>query len=249
MKARIALYSLASVTLVIVLSAVGFNLLRALYTQAHLQRLDPINLGFFSAEPLPRPNGGGVRLVLYGDSRSASWPAPQIDGLEVINRGIGAQTAAQVALRFDYHIAPLQPDVILLQMCINDLKIIPLATDLYQSIVDGCIGNVRQIIDAARTINAKVILTTVFPVGIVPLERQLVWSDAVAQAVRDVNAQMAMLTSEDDILFDAYSLLAGADGLIKPQYADDELHLNAAGYGALNESLLPILTNLIQSIK
>jgi len=134
-------------------------------------------------------------------------------------------------------------------MCINDLKIIPLETNRYQSIVDGCIGNVRQVIDAARAINAKVILTTVFPVGIVPWERQFVWSDAVAQAVRDVNAQMAMLTAEEVILFDAYTLLAGADGLINPHYADDELHLNAAGYAALNEALLPLLSNLIQSIK
>ncbi|MBN8594336.1 MAG: SGNH/GDSL hydrolase family protein [Anaerolineae bacterium] len=249
MKARIALYVLAAVMLLMTISIVGFNLFRNLYTQAQLQRLDPLNLGFFSTDPLPQPGEGVVRLVIYGDSRAASWPAPQIDGLEVINRGIGAQTTAQVALRFDYHIAPVQPNVILLQMCINDLKIIPLETNLYQSIVDGCLDNVRQVIDAARTINAKVILTTVFPVGIVPLERQFVWSDAVAQAVRDVNAQMAMLTAEEVILFDAYTLLAGADGLIKPHYADDELHLNAAGYAALNEALLPLLSNLIQSIK
>jgi len=122
MKARIALYVLAAVMLLMTISIVGFNLFRTLYTQAQLQRLDPLNLGFFSTDPLPQPAEGVVRLVIYGDSRAASWPAPQIDGLEVINRGIGAQTTAQVALRFDYHIAPVQPNVILLQMCINDLN-------------------------------------------------------------------------------------------------------------------------------
>lgn len=38
----------------------------------------------------------------------------------------GAQTSAQVVWRFAEHIAPLQPDKIILQVGINDLKTIPL---------------------------------------------------------------------------------------------------------------------------
>jgi lysophospholipase L1-like esterase len=133
------------------------------------------------------------------------------------------------------------------QVCINDLKVIPLVPDQYQAIVDNCVGNLRQIIDSARAINATVILTTVFPVGTVPFERQAVWSDAVAQSVRDVNMVLQTLVADDVILFDAYAVLVGADGLIQPGYAEDDLHLNADGYAALNTAFVNILEQTLMT--
>jgi lysophospholipase L1-like esterase len=245
MKTRILVIILANAAILVAMGVVGFNLLRGIYAQNHLQRLDPLNLSFFPLEALPTPSAGSTRLVMFGDSRAVAWPDPAIANLDIIKRGIGSQTAAQVALRFQYHVAPLQPDVILVQVCINDLKVIPLIPDQYAAIVAGCINHVQEIIDAARAINAKVILTTVFPVGTVPFERQAVWSDAVAQAVREVNAAFATMTADDVILFDAFAILIGDDDLIQPRYADDELHLNASGYIALNESLVPLLNQLI----
>jgi lysophospholipase L1-like esterase len=243
MKARIILFIIANGAILIAITVAGFNLLRASYVQSNLQRLDPLNLSHYSTDVLPSTSGA-IRLVMFGDSRAASWPDPIVDRIEVVNRGIGAQSAAWVALRFPYHVTPLQPDLILVQVCINDLKVIPLVPEQYQSIVEGCIGNIRQMIDAARSIQARVILTTVFPVGNVPIERQLFWSDAVAQAVRDVNTQLITFAADDVILFDAYTLLAGDDGLIQSEYAEDELHLNATGYAVLNDALVPLFNDI-----
>lgn len=44
--------------------------------------------------------------------------------VEFINRGIGGQTSTQVAERFDANIAPLQPDVLVVRVCVNDLHIL-----------------------------------------------------------------------------------------------------------------------------
>jgi len=65
-------------------------------------------------------------VVFFGDSRAYDWPAPSgLEGLEFVNRGIGNQTTAQVLGRFEAHIAPLHPQVVVLQVGINDLKLIP----------------------------------------------------------------------------------------------------------------------------
>jgi lysophospholipase L1-like esterase len=39
------------------------------------------------------------------------------------------------------------------------------------------------------------------------------------------------------VVLDAYALLVGDDGLTRPEYAADTLHVNASGYAVLNEAL------------
>jgi lysophospholipase L1-like esterase len=45
-------------------------------------------------------------------------------------------------------------------------------------------------------------------------------------------------------VFDTAMVLAGADGYVRPAFADDELHLSPAGYATLNEALAPLLSAL-----
>jgi lysophospholipase L1-like esterase len=48
------------------------------------------------------------------------------------------------------------------------------------------------------------------------------------------------------ILFDTYTLLS-ENGLVKGEYTLDLLHLNAAGYDALNHALTPLLLQVAQT--
>ena len=89
---------------------------RDYYLQLNQARLSPLGLEAFSGEPVAAPDR--PRLVFYGDSRAALWPAPAAPGWAVINRGIGAQTTAQVALRFDQHLAPLRPAAVVLSAAV-----------------------------------------------------------------------------------------------------------------------------------
>lgn len=231
--------------------SVALNLLlfdrgRQYYVQLNETRLDPLGLRYFSMDNEPRGEAGTeqMRVVFFGDSRAADWPAPAVEGFEFINRGMGAETSVQAEQRFDHHVKPLQPDVVVIQVGINDLKTIPLFPGRREAIVGGCRENIRRIVEKVTGEGARVILTTILPVGGVPLERRPYWSDEVALAVDEVNEYLEGLASERVLVFDAFSVLAGEGGGLRKQYEEDELHLNAAGYEALNREFEGLLGSL-----
>jgi lysophospholipase L1-like esterase len=209
---------------------------KAYYLELKAVRLDPLGLSVFP----DAANSGQTKVVFFGDSRAASWPAPS-DQFQFINRGIGAQTTAQVALRFDAHIKPLQPQILILQVGINDLKTISLFPERKESIITNCKANIARIIQQSLDLGMTVILTTIFPIGDVPVERGFFWSDDIALAVNEVNAYIASLASDQVLVFDAYALLAGENGLMRLEYSRDELHINQAGYTVLNTALVDLL--------
>jgi lysophospholipase L1-like esterase len=145
--------------------------------------------------------------------------------------------------RFDQHVLPLHPKIIIVQVGINELKTIPLFPHRKDAIISNCKANIQQIV--ARSVNsgATVILTTIFPIGPVPLTRQLFWSPAIAQAVLEVNAYISSLKANNILILDAYSLLV-EKGQVKSNYVRDTLHLNERGYKVLNQELTKILSTL-----
>jgi lysophospholipase L1-like esterase len=208
-------------------------------------RLDPFGLRSYRSGTGGLPEQSSARrVVFFGDSRAAEWPAPMMPGLEFVNRGIGAQTSAQVAGRFAAHIAPLHPQVLVIQVGINDIKTIPLFPNDKAHIVAECQAHISQIVELARQQNIAVVLTTVMPTGALPLERRWYWSSDADQAIADVNAFIVSLQSQHVLILDTAAVLADEEGVIRPEYQRDFLHLNAAGYAALNRELERILKAL-----
>jgi lysophospholipase L1-like esterase len=251
MRSRYFLWSIIGLLvllLIILISAtiVTYNQGRFYYFQLNRQRLDPLGFNHYPTTPNQQDltNPDLTTVVLFGDSRAAYWPAPEIDGVEFINRGIGAQTSEQAALRFEHHVKPLSPQIIIIQICINDLKTIPLFPEQKDHIIATCKENIENIVSASINSGTKVIITTIFPVGEVPLTRRPYWSDDVAIAVDDVNTFIHNLESDDVSVFDAYTILADNDGLIDPEYSLDLLHLNLTGYEKLNQELVNHLKSL-----
>jgi lysophospholipase L1-like esterase len=70
------------------------------------------------------------------------------------------------------------------------------------------------------------------------------WSDDVAVAIKEVNAFIYTLEKEGVTTLDCYALLEDDDGSTRPEYSQDLLHLNAAGYRRLNAALAPLLLTL-----
>ncbi len=209
---------------------------RGYYLELNRLALDPLGLGVFGSGATPE--GDAALVVFFGDSRAAQWPAPEdLSSFRFLNRGIGNQTSAQILARFDAHIAPLRPDILVLQAGINDLKAIPLFPERKRAIVADCEQHLRQIVQRARAQGTVVILTTIFPVGPVPLERRPFWSDDVALAVEEVNAFLVTLQGPGVLLLDSHAILA-ENGAAREAFAHDTLHLNAQGYAALNRALV-----------
>lgn len=238
----ILLFGLLTVS--VVLNYFLFDFANLYYHQLNGLRLDPLGLDTFSHEEQVGEQSENIRVVFFGDSRAASWNAPAVEGFEFLNRGIGAQTSVQVSARYDDHVGPLWPDILVVQVCINDLKTIPLFPDQKENIIQNCQNNIQRITELANGQGTIVILTTIFPVGQVPLKRQIFWSDEIPAAVIEVNALINSLSSETVIIFDTYTILADEQGEMAEKFRFDELHLNSAGYEALNTELVELLNSL-----
>ncbi len=222
------------------------------YREANSTRLDPSGLNYYSQLPEDIQNSeqlgpANMRLVIFGDSRAEGWKLPAIEGVEVINRGIGSQTSAQVLQRFTAHVVPLEPDIILVQVGINDLKTIGLFPDQSETIISDYQANIVQIVRQAQDTGAVVVLSTILPAGDIPLVRRLVWSDAIDLAVVEMNDYLKTFGNEPNVfIFDGFSLIADAtmDGRLNSIYYKDDLHFTQAGYEVLNEALIVQLRSL-----
>lgn len=225
-----------------------FNQAKHYYIELNATRLDPVGLNHYPTNATPI-DSQTLRVVLLGDSRAASWILPTDSGYQVINRGIPSQTTTQTIARFASHVRPLNPDVVVLQVGVNDLKTIALFPERRDEIVANCKANIQRIVQEAERAGAVVILTTIFPVGEIPLERKPFWSDAIAEALQTVNAEIKTLADKQTIVLDTFPILADPQGVMLPQYSVDELHLNESGYTALNQELLKIIRSLQPSSK
>ena len=251
MKSHRRVLVVVSLLTVLLLGSIALNCFlyergKQYYLQLNETRLDPLGLHYYNTASDQRNLAGPelTTVVFFGDSRAANWPSPDLNQFEFINRGIGSQTSEQAVERFGYHVKPIEPQVVVIQIGINDLKTIPLFPERKEAIIANCKGNIRRLVAWCADLGAMVIVTPILPIGEVPLERRPFWSDDIGLAVDEVNEFIHSLRGENILIFDAFSLLVGEGDRIKPEYSRDLLHLNATGYERLNAELVPILKRL-----
>ncbi|MBN2394056.1 MAG: SGNH/GDSL hydrolase family protein, partial [Anaerolineae bacterium] len=147
MKKNVLLVILA----VLLLGSIALNVLlfrrgQQYYSLLNAVKLDPIGLDWYGSSDMPRDTDQR-RVVFFGDSRAYSWPAiPELKTYQFVNRGIGNETSAQALERFDAHVAPLNPDIVIIQVGVNDLKTIPLFPEQKASITANCKANIAAIV-------------------------------------------------------------------------------------------------------
>ncbi|MBD1914051.1 GDSL-type esterase/lipase family protein [Leptolyngbya sp. FACHB-8] len=223
------------------LNVVLFNQAKKYYLEVNQTRLDPLGLNYYPVDFEGTADQPEPRVVFLGDSRAENWPPPDINGYEFVNRGISSQTSTQVVQRFSPHVRSLNPDIVIIQVGVNDLKTVTLFPKSRESIVHNTKANIERIVNESHSLGAAVIVTTIFPVGEVPLQRRPFWSDDISQAIDDVNAYIKTLADEQTVVFDTFPLLADGRGVLRAEYRSDELHLNAQGYAVLNAELSKLI--------
>lgn len=232
----------------LVLTSVVANLvlwatLVEVYSELNRIRRNPFELGNYALTEVE--NVAGLRkVVFFGDSRIEDWsPMPKLRGVNAMNRGIGGQTSAQVLGRVRQHVLALHPDLVVLQVCVNDLKVLGAFEDEKEKLVEECVENITRIALALRP--TKVLVTTVFPVGPVDLmKRMTIWSDSVLSAVREVNERLRKLNLPNVQVIDCDPILS-EHGRMRTPFARDTYHLTEAGYRALNHHLAPKITRAL----
>lgn len=227
----------------IALNIILFIAARHYYLLLNQTTLDPLGLEYFTGNLKPSDvNKSTTKLVFFGDSRAEAWAfSNEIKGFSVFNRGVSGQTSTQVLGRFEKQVLPLRPQIIIVQVGINDLKTIPLFPFRQTSIIANSKANIQEIVKRSRSLGAKVILTTIFPPGEIPLVRKPFWSSEIDRAITEVNAYIYSLQAPDVIILDSYSLLNQNQ---KNKYYRDSLHLNSKGYEILNKELTKVLIQL-----
>lgn len=243
---RLQLFSVALFVLLIASLSANLLLYKELkntYINLYQTSLNPLGIDKYGDRDL---DSKLPSVVFFGDSRAYQWKKPDDRDFQFINRGISGQTSAQILGRFPQHIVPLEPQIIVLQLGVNDLRMLPADSQTREDIVKNCQQNIAQIIKEAEQINAIVILTTIFPLGTgnVPLKYRPFWAsiDELQQSINEVNLYLKTF-GDRVILLDAYSLLENKDPQ-KIEYYKDLLHLNRRGYELLNRELEKILIEI-----
>ncbi|MFQ3664065.1 MAG: GDSL-type esterase/lipase family protein [Chloroflexaceae bacterium] len=176
------------------------------------------------------------RVIFFGDSRADWWHLPVLPGFQCVNAGVPGATAAYLARHFQAMVAPLRPDIVVVQMGVNDLVELTGHAPERERLVMAVRTAIASVVSDARALGARVILTTIFPLAHGPYA-----SRAVQEAIAAVNQGLSSLAAPEVRLLDSAAVLCGSDGYVRDAYADDEAHLNAAGYAALNAALAPLL--------
>jgi lysophospholipase L1-like esterase len=193
----------------------------------------PMTAGI-SGEKLPERN-----ILLLGDSRIADWNG-SFGARRAFNCGFRGITTAELAMIAPEILQRKRPEIVVIQVGINDLKLLGVRPDQKENVITECVSNILTIVSQSEQSGARVIFTPIWPVGHVDWQRRFVWSDAVAPAITETNLRLQHALETDtnvvveDIFFQMVQHRTEAQRL--ECYADT-LHLTPQAYGALSELL------------
>lgn len=220
------------------------------YTREAAVRVTPINLSRYATAngELRRNQKSKPRIIIFGESRCAMWSTnvPQNWGdIQVVNRGIGGETTPQIKYRLEQDVIENEPDLVILQMGDNDIKTIAMLPHLTDTIVEQTYQNIVEIASRIAATDTPVILTTIFPPAPIEFLRKPLWSPEVVPQIDALNQRLLALEFPGVTVVDCDQILRHGDH-IDPKFAIDTLHLNSAGYDALNQGLEPTVKRLLQ---
>jgi lysophospholipase L1-like esterase len=187
------------------------------------------------------PKGGKKRIVFIGDSRIAHWPTATLDDRwQVVNRGIGGETAAQLRQRFAADALALEPDSLVIEAGINDLVAASFLDDASKRLIARkTTQTLLDLVSSAASSGAHSYIATIIPPARPDFWRLAVWKESLRDLVAEVNAELRRAKLPDCAsLIDASLLLDGSEDRILPdRYRLDTLHINDAAYERLTSSL------------
>lgn len=170
----------------------------------------------------------GSRIAFLGDSITAGgdWPTWFPDR-ETHNLGVNGATTDDLVARFD-SVIDLRPDAIALLIGTNDLGTRKSVEHLVRN-VEYVLVSLRRDLPGARMLVQS----------IMPRAREF------AAQIQDANRHLRQFSPSLRAQYlDLWPALALDDGEINPEYSDDRLHLNDAGYAAWLAELRPALERL-----
>jgi len=175
-------------------------------------------------------------IVFAGDSLVGGWGsmAKDFPDLRVANRGIGGEVTRGLLFRFQEDVLDLHPKAIVLLTGSNDLSAMQ---DPKQSR-----ANITAMLDLAQrqSPGVPIVLCTIPP-------RQHAQAPVDPAKLAELNKLITSLADgrPNVTVLDLHALLAEPDGSPHLDYfAQDKLHLSAAGFQRFREALVPLFRQL-----
>lgn len=175
----------------------------------------------------PRREPGGV--VFLGDSITEGFPTDAaFAGLNVINRGISADTIMGARARLDVSVAELQPSRIYLLISINDIVGKPNVA------ISDMAASYTLLL---RDIRAAAPDAEIFVQSVLPLCRSFAPHNARA---REMNEHLRLICGAEGATYvDLHSAMIDEKGELREEFSSDGIHLTLGGYWAWIEMIVP----------
>jgi lysophospholipase L1-like esterase len=188
-----------------------------------------------------------AHVVIIGASYAKSWELPELDGLKVVNRGVGGEQTHEVLARFDSDVVASAPRAVIIWGFIND--IFRSTPDEVETKLVRSRENLNAMIEKARSKGIIPIVATevTLPVGDTWSDRLAGWvgalrgkqgyQDYINGHVVEMNHWLRRTAAEKKLtVLDFEKALADSKGRRKPEYATpDGTHLSLQAYVVLTD--------------
>lgn len=180
----------------------------------------------------------GPRVVLFGDSITDGWPGQRPEffaSTGFIGRGISGEETANMVLRFRQDVIDIHASTVVILAGINDIAVN--MGGPYRE--DVTYANFLTMIDLAWQNGVRPVICAILP------SCHCRWRPEITdvfEKVQSLNARLKTYCERHGITYIDYGVvLAGPDGKILPEFSDDTVHPNAAGYELMEKLLLESL--------
>jgi lysophospholipase L1-like esterase len=183
------------------------------------------------------PAAGEARVVFLGDSITDSWDDPKFGGFfpgkPYVNRGISGQTTPQMLLRLRADVLAHKPKAMVLLAGTNDISgnTGPMTLEQIQ-------GNIETIAELCKLHGIKVVLASILPVSNYHAKPED-WRGPQTyrrpiEKIRAMNDWLKTYASANGhVYLDYWTATVDAQGMLKTELSEDDLHPNAAGYAIM----------------
>jgi lysophospholipase L1-like esterase len=179
------------------------------------------------------------RVVFIGDSITRMW---NIDTLfhnpHYLNRGIDAQTSADILVRFRQDVIDLNPRTVIILDGINDFY----EESLYRSTPDeqallNLEGNDTTMSELAELHHIQPVFISLLPVHAYTPEAKKLYQLARPDLVLKANDWLREYCSAHSYQYiDVFPVMVDSQGMLKKEYSDDGIHPNEAGYRTMSQA-------------
>jgi len=181
-------------------------------------------------------SGDAVEAVFLGDSITDAWDNEGYGGFfpgkPYVNRGIGGQTTPQMLVRLRPDVLAFKPKVVVLLAGTNDI-----AGNTGPTTDADIEQNIAAIAELSAAHGARVVLSSILPVSNYHVRAETMPPQTMRRPmprILAVNAWMKQYATEHGhVYLDYVPAVADAQGLLRTELSEDDLHPNARGYALM----------------